>query len=64
MWPCGCVVKCSASVEPVSRRKRKARERMKPTTMSLVKMWKCVKVWMRCKMEVSLGHAVCGIGAA
>ena len=31
MWPCGCVAKCSASVESVSKRKRKARERVKPT---------------------------------
>ena len=71
MWPCGYVAKCSASVESVSRRKRKARERMEPTTMNLVMMWKYVKIWkrvkmwwMRCKTEVSLGHAVCGVGAA
>ena len=50
--------------ESVSGRKRKARERMKPTTMNLVMMWKYMKVWMRCKMEVSLGYAVCGVGAA
>ena len=44
--------------ESVSGRKRKARERMKPTTMKCVKMWKCAKMWMRYKMKVSLGHAV------
>ena len=70
IWPCWCSAECSASVESVSGRKRKARERMKPTVMNLVmmwkfvKLWKCAKMWMRCKMEVSLGHAVCGVGAA
>ena len=35
---------CSASVESVSGRKRKARERMKPTMMNLVMMCEDVEV--------------------
>ena len=44
MWLCGCVAKCSASVESVSKRKRKAKERVKPTAMSLVEIGKYTKI--------------------
>ena len=36
---------------------------MKPGQVEAGPKWKCAKM-MRGKMEVSLAHAVCGVGAA